>query len=271
MPTVQTGTVSIAYETSGTGVPLVLIHGHPFDHTMWAPQVKAFAEHYQVITPELRGYGKSSMPGTGVTRFEDFATDILDVLNQLGINSFHLAGLSMGGQVIMEMFRQAPDSIKSLIFADTFAGPDTREIKQGRYDTAIRLEKEGMDAYAEEVIYKMIKPVHVNAMPNVAAHIIKMMKASLPAGAAAALRARSERIDYLTEVLPSIDIPTLVIVGRDDEFTPVAKAEELQRNLQNCKLVIIDDAGHMPNLEQPEEFNKALFQFLEAIDPGNSF
>jgi pimeloyl-ACP methyl ester carboxylesterase len=98
-----------------------------------------------------------------------------------------------------------------------------------------------------------------------------MMKSASPAGAAAALRARAERIDYLKEVLPEIDIPTLVIVGREDEFTPVAKAEELKANLQNCKLVIIEDSGHMPNLEHPHEFNTAVLEFLKCIASSNPF
>jgi 3-oxoadipate enol-lactonase len=266
--------LNIAYEISGTGVPLVLVHGHPFDHTMWAPQVKAFSTSYQVITPELRGYGKSSLPADNTaTKFEDYATDILHLLDYLGVKSFHLGGLSMGGQVIMEIFRQAPARIKSLIFADTFASLDTAEIKQGRYDTAIRLENDGMDAYADEVIYKMIMPAHVKSRLDVARHVIKMMKATSPVAAATALRARAERIDYLTEILPKINIPTLVIVGRDDEYTPVAKAEELQQNLQNCKLVIIEDAGHMPNLEHPDQFNKAVLGFLAGIADytGSSF
>jgi len=264
--------IEIAYETAGNGTPVVLIHGHPFDHTMWYPQVKAFSDSYKVITPDLRGYGKSSLPGSMATKFEDYATDILLLMDHLKIESFHLAGLSMGGQVIMEIFRQAPERIKTLVFADTFAGLDTPDVKKGRYDTAKRLETEGMDAYADEVIYKMITPTHVSSMPGAAGHVIKMMKATSPKAAATAMRARSERINYLTEVLPKIDIPTLVIVGRDDEFTPVAKAVELKENLQNCKFIIIEDAGHMPNLEQPEEFNKAVLDFLEGVNyPESSF
>ena len=262
--------VEIAYEIAGKGMPLVLIHGHPFDHSMWLPQIEALSAHYQVITPDLRGYGKSSLPAKGLTRFEDYATDMLLLLDHLKVGSFHLGGLSMGGQVIMEMFRQAPGRIKTLIFADTFAGLDTPEVKQGRYDTAARLENEGMDAYADEVIYKMMKPAHVASMPDAAGRVIKMMKATSPKGAAAALRARAERIDYLKEVLPEIDIPTLVIVGRDDEFTPVAKAEELQENLQNCKLVVIEDAGHMPSLEQTYHFNNAVLDFLESVNYSES-
>ena len=273
MSTAEVNHIKIAYEISGDGVPFVLVHGHPFDHTMWHPQVKAFSNSYKVITPDLRGYGKSSLPTKGKTRFEDYATDILLLLDKLKVTSFHLAGLSMGGQIIMEIFRQAPHRIKTLIFADTFAGLDTPEIKQGRYDTAARLEKEGMAAYADEVIYKMLKPAHVPSMPAVTSHVIKMMKGAPPFGAATALRARAERIDYLKETLPKIDIPTLVIVGRDDEFTPVAKAEELKANLRNCKLVVIEDAGHMPNLEHPEEFNSIVLGFLESVSDrsGHSF
>jgi 3-oxoadipate enol-lactonase len=263
----------MAYETAGQGVPVVLIHGHPFDHTMWQPQVKAFSDFYQVIMPDLRGYGKSTLPDPANTRFEDYAADVILLMDHLNIGSFHLGGLSMGGQIIMEIFRQAPDRIKSLIFADTFAGPDTPEAKKIRNEQATRLEKEGMDGYANEVIGKMIRREHVESMPEVATHVMKMMKGTSPVAAAAAMRARSERINYLKEVLPQINIPTLVIVGRQDEFTPIAKAEELQGNLQNCKLVIIEDAGHMPNLEQPEEFNTAVLDFLENISTyqGRSF
>jgi len=257
--------VQINYKSSGIGKPLVLIHGHPFDHTMWYPQVVELSDVFQVITPDLRGYGESSLPDAPNTKFEDYATDVLQLMDYLEIDNFHLAGLSLGGQIIMEIFRQAPARIKSLIFADTFASLDTPEVKKGRYDAANRLENEGMDGYADEVIYKMITPDHVASMPEVSGHILKMMKATAPVGAATALRARAERIDYLKEVFPKINVPTLVIVGREDQFTPVAMAEELVKNLQNSKLVIIEDSGHMPNLEHPEEFNKAVLDFLERI------
>ena len=263
--------ININYNVTGNGEPVVLIHGHPFDHTMWYPQVVALSDHYKVITPDLRGYGESGLPASGKTRFEDYATDILLLLDFLGVGDFHLCGLSMGGQIIMEIFRQAPSRVKSLIFADTFASLDAPEVKKGRYDAAARLEKEGMNAYADEVIYKMIRPEHVKTMPKVAEHIIRMMKATSPIGAAAALRARAERIDYLNNVFPEINVPTLVIVGRQDEYTPVAMAEEMKQGLQNCKMVVIENAGHMPNLEHPDEFNKTVLDFLESIKSDLSF
>jgi 3-oxoadipate enol-lactonase len=261
MPHATVNGINLFYEATGNGTPLVLIHGHPFDHTMWTQQVEAFSDEYNVITPDLRGFGKSSLPG-GPTRFEDYATDVLCLLDHLKIESFHLCGLSMGGQIIMEMFRQASSRLKTMIFADTFAGLDTPEMKQGRYNTANRLEKEGMGIYAKEVLPKMIKPKHIDSMLEMSAGLLKMMENAPAVGAAIALRARAERINYLTEVLPHINISTLVIVGRDDEFTPVAKAEELKANLKDCKLVIIEDAGHLPGLEHPAEFNNVVFDFL---------
>ncbi|WP_295797003.1 alpha/beta hydrolase [Mucilaginibacter sp.] len=265
MPTAKVNNINLFYTVTGTGEPILLVHGHPFDHTMWDPQIDAFSKQYQVIAPDLRGYGKTALPKSGTSRFEDYATDMLALMDSLGIVTFHLAGLSQGGQFIMEIFRQAPKRVKSLILADTFASLDTPETKQLRYDTADRLEKEGMDFYADEAIFKMILREHVTTMPEIAAHVIKMMKSTLPKGAATALRARAERIDYLNLVLPSVNVPTLVVVGRQDEFTPVAKAEEMQEKLQNCKLVIVEDAGHMPNLEHPDEFNEVVLDFLEGI------
>jgi len=258
--------VELNYADKGHGEPIILIHGHPFDHTMWDPQISAFSNNYRVIAPDLRGYGKSNLPDPANTTFEDYATDVLKLADHLGTGKFHLGGLSMGGQIIMEIYRQAPSRVKSLILADTFASLDTPEAKNARNEGAMRLEKEGMNGYADEVIHKMIKSDHVASMPEVSGHVLKMMKATSPVAAATAMRSRSRRIDYLNEVLPKVNIPTLIIVGRQDEFTPVPKAEEMEQKLQNCKLVIIEDAGHMPNLEHPDEFNQVVLDFLKSME-----
>ena len=123
-----------------------------------------------------------------------------------------------------------------------------------------------MGGYANESIHKMIKADHVASMPEVAAHVMRMMTSTNPKAAAMAMRARSARIDYLTGVLPKVEVPVLVVVGRQDEFTPVAKAEEMQAALPNGELVVIEDAGHMPNLERPEEFNELVLAFLAGVE-----
>jgi len=254
--------IDIYYEVHGEGDTVLLVHGHPFDHTMWNPQIETFSKQYQVVAPDLRGYGKTTV---APARFEDYATDMLLLMDALGIENFHVAGLSQGGQFIMEIYRQAPARVKSLILADTFAGLDTPEARQIRYNGAAKMEAEGMDSYANESIYKMIRREHVDTMPEVAAHVMGMMKATVPLGAATAMRARCERIDYLNIVLPTVTCPALIVVGRQDEFTPVAKAEEMHDTIRGSKLVIIEDAGHMPNLEHPEVFNQIVLDFLMEI------
>jgi 3-oxoadipate enol-lactonase len=256
--------VELNFKVTGQGVALVLVHGHPFDHTMWYPQTAVLSNHYKVGTADLRGYGESSLP-KGKTAFADYATDILALLDHLKIDKFHIAGLSMGGQIMMDVFRQAPERVLSMVFADTFASQDTPTGKKARLEGADKLESEGMDGYANENIGKMIKPEHVTSMPVVSAHVMKMMKVTSPKAAATAMRARSNRIDYLNEVFPLIKIPALIIVGRQDQFTPVAMSEEMHRNLSNSKLVIIENSGHMPNLEWPNEFNEAMLNFLDGI------
>jgi pimeloyl-ACP methyl ester carboxylesterase len=187
----------LAYEDKGgaadaAALPLVLIHGHPFDHTMWTPQIAAFSSRRRVIAPDLRGYGASPVI-PGVTPLATFAEDIAALLDHLGVDRFILAGLSMGGQIAMECYRLFPERIRGLVLADTFPSAETPEGRKARAAMADRLLREGMAGYADEVLYKMVAPY---ADARVAAHVRRMMTATPPEGAAAALRGRAERPDY---------------------------------------------------------------------------
>jgi len=256
------GTV-LAYDDEGAGEALVLIHGHPFNRSMWRPQTERFAQNgWRVVAPDLRGYG-ASPAAAGCTTLDVFALDIAGLLDRLGIDRFVLGGLSMGGQIVMEFYRLFPHRIRGLLLADTSPVGETDEGRRRRYETADRLLGEGMGPYADEVLPGMIAPYNVDARPEVARQVLAMMRGTSPAGAAAALRGRAERRDY-TEMLASVTVPTLVVVGRDDEFTPVAEAEQTAGRIPNAQLVIIDGAGHLPNLERPDEFNDALAEFLAS-------
>ncbi|UJB44701.1 alpha/beta fold hydrolase [Streptomyces sp. A1-5] len=264
MASVQCGEITVAYEDEGSGAPLVLIHGHPFDRSMWRPQTAHFSRAgMRVIAPDLRGYGGSSVV-PGKTLLETFARDVAALLDHLGIERCVLGGLSMGGQIVMECYRQFPERIRGLLLADTFAAADTAEGRAVRLRTAERLLAEGMDGYAHEVLPKMIAPANVTALPTVAEHVLGMMRNASPEGAAAALRGRAERRDY-TGLLPRITVPTLVVVGTEDEFTPVADARAIHQATPGSHLTVIQGAGHMPNLERPEEFNAALTEFLATM------
>jgi len=264
MNTISVAGINVAYDDEGTGDPLVLIHGHPFDRSMWRPQVEHFrAAGWRIVVADLRGYGQSTVvPGT--TSFETFAHDIAGLLDHLGLHRVVLGGLSMGGQIVMEFYRLFPHRVRALLLADTFAAAETEAGKNARRAAADRLLREGMDPYAKEVLATMIAPNTIQALPAVAAHVLTMMRASPPEGAAAALRGRAERPDYL-DMLPLVTAPTLVVVGSDDEFTPVADAQLIGDRIPNATLAVIDGAGHMPNLERSTQFNATLGRFLDSL------
>ncbi|SDO25224.1 alpha/beta fold hydrolase [Actinacidiphila guanduensis] len=121
-----------------------------------------------------------------------------------------------------------------------------------------------MAAYAEEVLDSMLAPATARALPATAAHVLAMMRAAPPAGAAAALRGRAERPDY-REGLARIDVPALVVVGSEDVFAPVAEAELLHRGIPSARLAVVEGAGHLPNLERPEAFNQAVAALLAEV------
>lgn len=265
MATATVRDITISYDDQGDrgGTPVVLVHGHPFNRSMWGPQVADLtAAGYRVVTSDLRGYGATTVV-PGVTTLDVFASDIAGLMDHLGLEQVVLGGLSMGGQIVMEFYRQFPGRVAALVLADTFAAADTPEGQAARNAMADRLLTEGMDGYAAEVIGKMIAPANVTALPGVAAHVRNMMRGTAPEGAAAALRGRAQRPDY-RDLLARVSVPALVVVGTDDEYTPVSDAEYMHGRIPDSTLAVIDGAAHMPNLERPAEFNAALRAFLAA-------
>lgn len=266
MSTATLGGITFGYQDEGSGEPLVLVHGHPFDRSMWGPQIETFgAAGRRVIAPDLRGYGESTVV-PGRTTLTTFARDIAALLDSLDVERCVLGGLSMGGQIVMEFHRLFPERILGLVLADTSAAGETERGRAARNAMADRLLREGMGPYADEVLTTMVAPHTVDALPRVAEHVLTMMRATSPEGAAAALRGRAERPDYLG-MLPHISVPTLVVVGADDEFIPVAEARVMHERVPGSTLAIIPGAGHLPNLERPMEFDAALRDFLDTLPP----
>jgi len=254
----------MAYDDEGGGDTLLFVHGHPFNRSMWRPQMEHFsASGWRVIAPDLRGYGDSAVV-PGKTTLDQFARDICALLDRLELDEIVIAGLSMGGQIVMECQRLFPSRLRALVLADTSPYAETEAGKRQRNKAADRLLREGMAPYADEVLTKMVAVQNVEALPAVAEHVLSMMRSTPPAGAAAALRGRAERPDYV-DLLAQITVPTLVVVGRHDEFTPFSDAEFMQERIPNASLVVIEGAAHMPNLERPAEFNTALQSFLDLL------
>jgi pimeloyl-ACP methyl ester carboxylesterase len=255
--------VIVAYDDEGSAdAPVVvLVHGHPFDRSMWRPQVERLVRAgRRVIVPDLRGYGATTVV-PGKTPLAAFARDVTGLLDRLGVERFVLGGLSMGGQIVMEIHRQVPERVLGLLLADTAPWAETPDGRRVRNEVADRLLREGMRPYAEEVLSKMVAPATIERLPAVAGHVFGMMLGTSPEGAAAALRGRAERPDY-AESLSRTAVPALIVVGSEDEYTPVETAKRMHELIPGSTLVVIEGAGHMPNLECPEEFDRALLEFV---------
>jgi 3-oxoadipate enol-lactonase len=252
--------ISIAYDEYGSGLPLVLLHGHPFNRSMWDEQIAAFSASYRVIVPDLRGYGETSVV-PGKTSVEDFANDLAALLDVLAIERIILGGLSMGGQIVFEFYRLFPERVQALILADTQPQVDTEEARAKRYVNAQRIVEQGMQGLAEEMLPGLLAARTFAEQHDVVEKVRQMMLHTAPEGAAAAMRGRAERRDY-TSLLREITVPTLIVVGSEDAFTPISDAELMHREIAGSRLAIIEGTGHMPNMERPDEFNALLRQFL---------
>jgi pimeloyl-ACP methyl ester carboxylesterase len=264
MPSVAIGDITIGYDDTGQGDALVLVHGHPFDRTMWGPQAEhAVAAGWRVVVPDLRGYGETTVV-PGATTLETFARDITGLADHLGIDGFVLGGLSMGGQIAMEIVRLFPDRVRGLLLADTSPGAETEAGKAERNRVADVLLAEGVAGYADELLPRMVSALTLSDRPAVAKHVLTMMQGAHAPGAAAALRGRAERPDYRA-TLEGVMVPTLVVVGTDDDYTPVAEAQAMHDGIPGSSLAVIDGAGHLPNLERADEFNRALDHLLRSV------
>jgi pimeloyl-ACP methyl ester carboxylesterase len=245
---------------------ILFIHGTPFDRSMWQPQVDHFtARGWRVLAPDLRGYGAAPVtPGT--VTLPEFAADLVALLDDDGTDRAVVCGLSMGGQIAMELVHTYPHRVAGLVLADTSPAAETAQGSADRHRVADEVTVHGMAAYAERLLPGMLAPATIERRPHLARYVLEMMSAAPALGVAAALRGRAERRDYGATLL-TLDLPTLVVVGREDTFTPVGEAEATARMLRNGRLVVLDGAGHLPNLEATEAFNAAVERLASAVHP----
>ncbi len=257
--------LTVAFDEVGAdGPPILLVHGHPFDRSMWRPQLAAFGRAgRRAIAADLRGYGDSAVV-PGRTTLDQFARDLLALLAARGVaGRFVVVGLSMGGQIAMEICRQAPDRVAGLALLATMPQAETPESAAARIAMAGRLEREGMAGYAAEVLPQMLAAGTIADRPDIADHVLSMMRRTDPRGAAAAQRGRAERPPY-ESVLAAYDGPALVVVGDQDAFTTRADADRMHGLLRRSELLWLPGVGHMPNLEQPDAVDAALDRLLRA-------
>jgi 3-oxoadipate enol-lactonase len=253
----------IAFTEAGKGTPVVLLHGYPFDKSMWSEQLEAIAAAgFRAIAPDLPGLGETKS-SSEVATMDEMARDVAALLDHLRVEQAVVCGLSMGGYVAFEFIHLFPTRVRGLVLAGTCAPADNEQEKAGREQQVQTMLRAGMVPISIATLPKLLASRTLAEKPNVVKRVRAMITRSDPKGAAAAQRGMAARRDY-TEDLPKIDVPTLVIVGREDLIRPVADAEFMHRGIRDSRLEIIEDAAHMTNMEQPEEFNGVLIEFLES-------
>ncbi len=263
MTTTRIDDIQLAYDDVGVGHAVVLIHGYPFNRSLWTEQTDALTSRFRVVTPDLRGFGESDSSEGPVT-MNRMAQDVAELMDQLGIEQAVIGGLSMGGYVALAFVKQFPSRVKALVLADTRAQADTEEGKQTRHQQAEKALSEGMAGIADAMLPKLLTPDTVSKRPEVVKRVRDMMLKTKPQGAASALLGMAERED-LSEFISTIRVPTMIVVGREDALTPLADSEKMQSKIAPSRLVVIENAGHVSNIEQTEQFNFALIRFLDRV------
>jgi pimeloyl-ACP methyl ester carboxylesterase len=227
---------------------------------MWEGQLVLADRGWRVIAPQLRGFDGGGDPAAASV--DDYAGDIIDLLDALHIKQAVIGGLSLGGYVAFALLRLAARYIQGLVLADTRSQADTPEGVAGRVRLLQLAQDKGPSAVADEMIPKLLGNTTRTTRPEIMEHVRSLALASSTEAIAGAIRALMTRPDS-TPLLASIHVPTLIVVGDEDGVTPPAAAEEMHRAIGGSELVRIPGAGHLSNLERPDAFNAALAAFLD--------
>jgi 3-oxoadipate enol-lactonase len=252
--------IKMVYDDLGSGDVILLIHGQPFNRSMWKYQAEEFSKNHRLIIPDLRGYGESGIT-EGIVLLDEIALDLLCLLEDLKISKAVVVGLSMGGQIALELYKLNPGLFQSIVLADTEARAEDEKGYENRINLSKKILQDGMEKFTQERIKYFMCDNTFKNKPEIVDHLTQMMITTSPAGSAAVQRGRAERLDY-TPLLEYMDFPALIIVGAQDEFTPIESAEYMHQRIKSSKLVVIENCGHVSNMEQSEEFNGALKEFL---------
>jgi 3-oxoadipate enol-lactonase len=250
-------------DTGGNGLPLLLIHGYPLNHTLWQPQIEGLADVGRLIAPDLRGFGRSQATPAPYS-MDMLASDCCALLDALGVTQpVVVCGLSMGGYVAFAFYRRYVARVAGLILTATRAAPDSPEMRATRLKSAefVRNSADGVSAMARAMLLSLLSSQSHQARPELVEQARAMMESSSVEGIVGALLGMRERPDS-TSLLAQIDKPALIVHGADDSIIPLAEAQAMQAAIKGSRLVVIPGAAHLPNLEQAELFNAAVREFI---------
>lgn len=242
--------VELAFDRRGKGTPLVLIPGYPLDHSIWGDVVPLLEKDFDLILPDVRGFGGSAAVETPYS-MADVAADLAAILDSLGIEKAAFAGHSMGGYAALAFAKAFPDRISGMSLISSQAAGDPPERKEGRYKTAADVSEKGVQIVAAAMTDKL------SPNQSVRDFVRSLIGGQSVSGVTGALKAMAERED-LTSFLASFKLPLVLIHGDADELIPIDRAREIKALVPEAHLVELPGAGHMPMMEQPEQTAEAL-------------
>jgi len=254
MEKINVNGIQLAFDRRGQGTPLVLLHGYPLDHHLWDEVLPLLEDTFDVIVPDLRGFGQSTTVDSPYT-MDDYASDIAGLLDHLGLQKTALAGHSMGGYVALAFVRLFPERVTGLGLVSSQVLADPPDRKEGRYKSAADVAENGTSSVVTTMTPKF------TADENLQSFARASMERQQPAAYIGALRAMAERMDS-TPLLSSLRVPLVIIHGDSDALIPVDRAREIKTALPAAHLVEINGAGHIPMMEAKEKTAQALKQLI---------
>jgi pimeloyl-ACP methyl ester carboxylesterase len=256
--------IMLSYDDTGSGKPVLLIHGFPLCRKMWRPQVnKLPLAGFRVITPDLRGFGESDAP-EGPYSMDIFADDLIGLLDHLEIEKAVIGGMSMGGYVLFNLLERYPNRVCGAAFITTRATPDDEAAKARRLQLAGEVRKFGPQVVANPFATVLFAPDAEKERPKLVEEVYGWMAGNDSRGLAGGLLAMRERKDY-SQLLASFNVPAVAIGAELDQAAPPATSTAIAAGIPGCRLCIVPGAGHLANLEDVKAFNNCLLEFLESV------
>lgn len=252
----------LSYDDLGEGtVPVIFLHGFPFSKLMWQAQLEFLKSTHRVIAFDIRGFGNSK-DEESVLSIDLFGEDLIQFMDKLGIDKAIICGLSMGGYIALNAYHRFSDRFEGLILCDTQCIADTPEGKTKRLKLIDEIALNGTENFTDGFVKNVFHKDSLTEKNEIVEELRNVILSNSPNIISSGLRALAERSETCS-ALSEINVPTLIICGREDQVTPLAQSEFMNQNIKGSILRMVDNAGHVSNLEQAHQFNQHLLYFLK--------
>lgn len=262
---IEANGITISYDDFGhSTIPIILIHGFPFNKASWQPQIDFLQQTKRVIAYDIRGFGNSTTNDDDEVSMDVFADDLIKLMDALKIEKSIICGLSMGGYIILNALQRFPERFEAVVLCDTQCVSDSSIMKEKRNTSIKQIESDGLSKFAEHFVTSILSKTSLSSKKQLVEELKSTILSTPVKTITNTLSSLAQRKE-MREHLKNISVPTLVLCGIEDMVTPVDQSSFLIKQIPNSTLHSINGAGHLSNLEQPETFNKHLGDFVSKI------